>query len=192
MSSNIIAMKKPFCDYLMSLYQNIPTTVFEGLLSVFFLGSVLILAFLGGRRGLKHIAMLLLIEYVFLLFCSTVLFRKTSAVIWGYDFHPFWSYAAIRQGLYSLISENIMNVVVFVPVGILLGIVIQTIKWWRVLLIGCGISICIEVLQFVTHRGFSEFDDVFHNSLGCLIGFWIYRLFVASSSRLILSVNLRL
>ena len=109
-----------------------------------------------------------------------------------YDFHPFWSYAAIRQGLYSLISENIMNVVVFVPVGILLGIAIQTIKWWQVLLIGCGISICIEVLQFITHRGFSEFDDVFHNSLGCLIGFWIYRLFVASSGKLIPSVNLRL
>ena len=85
-----------------------------------------------------------------------------------------------------------MNVVVFVPVGILLGIVIQTIKWWQALLIGCGISICIEVLQFVTHRGFSEFDDVFHNSLGCLIGFWIYRLFVASSGKLIPSVNLRL
>ena len=33
------------------------------------------------------------------------------------------------------------------------------------------ISPTIEALQFFFMRGFSELDDVMHNTLGCLIGF---------------------
>ena len=38
------------------------------------------------------------------------------------------------------------------------------------LLIGCSISISIEVLQFCFMKGSSELDDVMHNMVGCLIG----------------------
>lgn len=48
------------------------------------------------------------------------------------------------------------------------------LKWWKALAIGGGFSILIEVLQFVFKRGFAEFDDVFHNVLGCAIGFGVY------------------
>lgn len=72
-----------------------------------------------------------------------------------------------------------MNVVVFVPVGFLLGFRIQdssfTIrKALLVALMGCGISVLIEALQFFFMRGFSEVDDVIHNTVGCLIGFCVY------------------
>lgn len=40
-----------------------------------------------------------------------------------------------------------------------------------VAIIGCGISVTIESLQFFLMRGFSEFDDVMHNTLGCMIGY---------------------
>ena len=48
-------------------------------------------------------------------------------------------------------------------------------KWTftKVLLIGCGISVTIEALQFFFMRGFSEVDDVMHNTLGCLLGYGI-------------------
>ncbi len=36
-----------------------------------------------------------------------------------------------------------------------------------------GISFCIETLQLLFKRGFAEFDDVFHNVLGCLLGYGI-------------------
>lgn len=32
----------------------------------------------------------------------------------------------------------------------------------------------IEMLQFVFKKGYAEFDDVFHNALGCLIGYGVY------------------
>ena len=38
---------------------------------------------------------------------------------------------------------------------------------------GCGISVTIGALQFFFMRGFSEVDDVMHNTLGCLIGYGI-------------------
>lgn len=66
-----------------------------------------------------------------------------------------------------------MNVVVFIPVGLLLGIAFKQMKWWIALLIGCGISITIEALQFFLMRGFSEFDDVMHNTLGGVVGYII-------------------
>lgn len=42
------------------------------------------------------------------------------------------------------------------------------------MLIGGAFSVLIESLQFVMKRGFSEFDDVFHNVLGCMFGYVLY------------------
>jgi glycopeptide antibiotics resistance protein len=43
--------------------------------------------------------------------------------------------------------------------------------WWKALLIGGSISVTIESLQFFFMRGFSELDDVMHNTLGCILGY---------------------
>ena len=104
----------------------------------------------------------------------------------GYDLHPFWSYGAYFSGeVPQLLVENVMNVVVFLPVGIILGSLLRvkgsstseatkSMTWLMVAIIGCGISVTIESLLFFLMRGFSELDDVMHNTLGCLIGYGIY------------------
>ena len=158
-------MQDEFKQYIISLYKDIPQEVYEGLLSVFCLGVVFFIAFKGIRTGLRWSSVLLLIEYIFLLFCSTVIFRTTGETR-QYDFYPFWSYNRPE-----LLVENIMNVIVFIPVGILLGIAFKQISWWKALLIGCSISITIETLQFWFMKGFSEVDDVMHNTLGCIVGY---------------------
>ena len=164
-------MREQFKQYIISLYHDIPQEVYEGFLSVFCLGFVLLLVFCGIKKGLRYSSGLLLVEYVFLLFCTTVFFR-TVGEIRRYDFHPFWSYNAIQDGKKDLMAENIMNVVVFIPVGLLLGIAFKQMTWWKTLLIGCGISVAIEALQFFFMRGFTEVDDVMHNTVGCMIG-WL-------------------
>ena len=163
-------MREQFRQYIISLYQDIPQEVYEGLLSVFCLGLVVFIAWKGLKKGLRYSANLLLVEYVFLIFCSTVIFRSIGAIS-QYDFHPFWSYKAIQDGREDLLAENIMNVVVFIPVGLLICIAFKQMTWWKVLLIGCGISVTIETLQFFFMRGFSEVDDVMHNTLGCVLGY---------------------
>ena len=170
-------MREQFKQYVISLYQDIPLEVYEGLLSIFCIGLVVFIAWKGFKSGLRYSAILLLVEYIFLLFCSTVIFRTTGETR-QYDFHPFWSYKAIQDGREELLAENIMNVVVFIPVGLMLGSLLRVKgSWLFTLLIGCGISIIIESLQFFFMRGFSEVDDVMHNTVGCLIGYGIYYLF---------------
>lgn len=164
-------MREQFRSYIVSLYQNIPAEVYEGLLSVCCLCLVLLLGFCGIKKGLRYTSGLLLVEYVFLIFCSTVIYRSVGEIR-QYDFHPFWSYQAIQDGREELLAENIMNVVVFIPVGLLLGIAFKQVTWWKALLIGCSISVIIESLQFLFKRGISEVDDVMHNTVGCLIG-WL-------------------
>ena len=58
--------------------------------------------------------------------------------------------------------------------------------WWKAVLIGCSISITMEALQFCFMKGFSEVDDVMHNTVGCLIGWCMVK-----GSRLMVKNNLR-
>ena len=162
-------MKEELSLYLESLTNVNPQYVYEGLLSVFCIGFVLLFVF-KKKIVWRGITGLLLIEYIFLIYCSTVFFRIVREER-KFDYTPFWSYDRS-----DLMAENIMNVVVFVPVGLLLGIAFKDIRWWKVLLTGAFISISIEVLQFILKKGFSELDDVMHNTLGCMIGYWIYAL----------------
>ena len=173
-------MQGEFKQYIISLYKDIPQEVYEGLLSIFCIGLVVFIAWKGFKTGLRYSATLLLIEYIFFLFCSTVIFRTTGATR-QYDFHPFWSYDRP-----DLLIENIMNVIVFIPVGMILGSQLRvkgswtsqatkSMTWLMVAIIGCGISVTIESLQFFFMRGFSEVDDVMHNTVGCLIGWFMVK-----------------
>lgn len=136
------------------------------------------------------VCLLLLGEYVFLLFGSTVIYREASDAISGHSFHLLWSYRAYLSGENpNLLVENIMNTMVFVPIGILVGTLIPQNRWsmvegndkvkkaWLVAIsVGFLISVTIESLQFFLFRGFAELDDVMHNSMGSLIGYGAYQI----------------
>ena len=65
------------------------------------------------------------------------------------------------------------NILLFIPIGFLLPMVIKKPVWLPPI-IGIGISVIIELTQFITHRGLCETDDVISNSIGFLIGFVVY------------------
>ena len=99
-----------------------------------------------------------------------------------YQLEVFWSWKEIihpigRLGTasrYDLLLENILNIVMLLPIGIFLPLAYgKKIDWKVGLLIGIGISFSIELLQLVLCRGLFEFDDIIHNSLGFLIGILI-------------------
>ena len=75
-----------------------------------------------------------------------------------YELIPFWSY-----GDPSLRTEILLNVLLFIPVGILAG-------KWKVIPAAACFSLLIEGTQLLTGRGLFEFDDVIHNTLGAVIG----------------------
>ena len=162
-----------YLEFIGSWLGRIPTSVSIGLVVVFCVGTGLLLAFMGPKRGLRWSAGLALLEYLFLLLFLAVLRRKVQ------DFHecgliPFASYRPVLDGTRPVSAQVVANVLAFVPVGLLLGCVFGRMKWWKVVLFGGGVSLVIEVLQFVFKKGYAEFDDVFHNALGCVVGYGVY------------------
>ena len=168
--------------------RGIPPSLLAGFLALLGIGTLLFLAFLGWKKGMKWSAGLLLVEYMVLLLTLAVLTRKVHPIR-AFDFTPFWSYREVlRSGKDALLTQNIANVMAFVPIGLLLGCTFKRMKCWKALAIGGGFSLLIEVLQFIFLRGFAEFDDVFHNVLGCMIGYWI---FIAFASLLVTDNSLK-
>lgn len=164
-------------NYCLRLINDVPHEVYVVMLIALCVGTLLMMGLSGFRNGIFYSLRLLFVEYVFLLYASTVIYRIVKGVR-KYDFTPFWSYRAIMDGSEpQLLSENLMNVVVFIPVGLLLGLSSRSMTWIWALLIGASLSVGIESLQFIFLRGFSEFDDVMHNTLGCMIGYGISSLF---------------
>lgn len=47
--------------------------------------------------------------------------------------------------------------------------------WLITLAVGMGISLSIEAMQYIFHRGFAETDDVMHNTLGCVLGYMLVK-----------------
>lgn len=146
-----------------------PSYIYMIFLLVFCCGSLILLISKEKNAG-RGIAILLLIEYAILIYCSTVVFRVVRGVR-KFDYMPFWSYEYPE-----LFVENVLNTLLFIPIGLLLGLSSSNIRWWQVLLIGGCMSVSVELIQLMTTRGFSEVDDVIHNSLGCMIGYGVYKL----------------
>ena len=66
-----------------------------------------------------------------------------------------------------------LNVCMFLPVGLFLKFGFQNLTWKKEFMIGFVLSVIIELSQLVFKRGLCEVDDVIHNVLGCLIGIMI-------------------
>ena len=162
-----------YLRYVDSCLDMVPASVGISLILVFCLGSAFFLVRQGWKKGLTRSAGLLLLEYLLLLLLLSVFIRSEQAER-TCMLTPFWSYPAIQEGQPGILTQVIMNVAAFVPIGFLFGCIYGRAKWWKALLLGGVFSIMIEILQFAFKRGMSEFDDVFHNVLGCLIGYGLY------------------
>ena len=155
---------------------SVPIEIYWGLLWLFIVGLLVLIWWKGFKRGLRYGTVLLLAEWVFLVLCAIVFFRETSAER-GYNLMPFWSYWDYGGHSYfmEMFGENILNVLLFVPIGFLAGCGLERMTFKKVLFLGGGLSVVIELLQFVFKKGFCETDDVIHNVLGCIIGYGLWR-----------------
>lgn len=160
-------------EYIESLLKTAPITIYLLIFCFASICSILAINFKGFRGGIKTSAIINLILYTAIVICITVACRHHYVL--GIKYIPFWSYSAINEGKTHLLAENIMNVVAFIPIGIMLAIGFRKLKWRQVAIVGCVFSVIIEFLQFYFERGQCEIDDVIHNSLGCALGYSIVR-----------------
>ncbi len=156
-------------DHIEILFRYIPSVVLVSLIVVLLIGLVIIYYRQGFKKGLQQAALLLLFDYVALLFFSTVFYRNDRPERTVF-FTPFWSYKAIGEGQTELLAENLLNILAFIPIGLLLRIGASQWTSKKVLATGVVISLCVEALQYLLNKGFCEIDDVIHNTIGCIIG----------------------
>ena len=103
----------------------------------------------------------LLIGYSFIILTETVLIRKPF-IGEHIKLELFWSW---KQ--WSVQKNQILtNVGMFIPIGALAGWLWK----WKGLWFAAGLNLLVEVLQLITSRGLLEFDDVFHNMIGAVVG----------------------
>lgn len=123
-------------------------------------------------KSRKVISFIFILFYSFFVLWYTVLGRGLSSE--SKQVELFWSYRAWFAGDSRLGLQILGNIAFFVPFGYLLSELVKKEKWWRALFIAFLLSCFIEMLQAATHRGLFEFDDIFNNTLGALIGITLH------------------
>ena len=88
----------------------------------------------------------------------------------------FWSYRlAYVQRNWVLWEEICNNILLFIPFGVLVPwIFSRTCCWWKVILSGCVVSCGIELTQLFGCLGLFEYDDIFNNTMGTILGYGIF------------------
>lgn len=76
----------------------------------------------------------------------------------------------------KLFIKNIVgNIILFIPYGLYLSYHLKISKSYIIAFLGLSFSFLIEVIQIKIGRVF-DVDDILLNVLGCLIGFYIFKL----------------
>lgn len=127
----------------------IPYSLFLGLLILYTVALLILLFFRPDEQSYNSIN---LVPF------STVMFYLSGKINWLISF-------------YNLAA----NIGLFIPYGIYLRLInFSQLKAWVISLLTIA---CIEILQFVSHRGSLDIDDLMLNVLGVFLGYWLYPLF---------------
>lgn len=137
-------------------------------------GTVIFLTLYCTTRGQKWQRPMLrglLLVYVLIIVCATLLGRGESPAPRSVSLVPFASYINYVQGGTEMLRESIMNIVFFYPLGLLLGgAASEKLPRRKCLLFAFSLSLFIEVCQWMFNLGYAEVDDVMHNTLGAGLG----------------------
>ncbi len=143
---------------------------------IFFASLFLILLYFMERsrkqRGVKGY----FLYWLFLIYIVVVLiqafFSREPGSRTGIDIHLFETWANDPQS-HAYFIENIL---MCMPLGIFLPLLSNKFRLFRrTIPTGFLFSVCIELLQLLTQRGYCQLDDIVTNTVGTAVGFlcWI-------------------
>lgn len=75
------------------------------------------------------------------------------------------------EGTLASPVEVVVNLLLFVPFGVYLGLLARSWSWWKVTGTVAGASLFLEVSQYILGVGRSDITDVVVNAAGGLIGY---------------------
>lgn len=120
----------------------------------------------------QRVACIVLFIWGAIVLLFTVLGRrsnKTDEMIYNLELFSCYRRIIIQHD-HSMLISVLENISMFVPIGFTLSVVFKKHRVIIPLLVSFGLSLCIEVCQLLLHSGIFEFDDLFNNTLGAVIG----------------------
>lgn len=113
--------------------------------------------------------------YLILVYSSAVFSRDViDTADEGGVLMPFWGYKLPMKFFpKQIIKQIIMNILMLMPIGMVFSIVINKKSFAVTVMSAFLCSLSIELLQLLMHRGYFEFDDLMHNTLGAALGWLI-------------------
>lgn len=128
----------------------------------------------------QFVLFVILLGYLFLVFAMTGLSRADnfSNTIINLNFLSSYLDVWYSWSLTPLLLL-ILNILMLAPLGFLLPLIskkFDSVK--NILLVAFTFTIFIELFQLITHRGIFELDDLFHNTIGSIIGYSIVKVFL--------------
>lgn len=122
---------------------------------------------------------LLIISIICIVYCT--LMRSSIDNYYHIELRPLYSFVLAKTQR-EYYREMLMNVFLFVPLGLSLPFVVDIKKHTYItivlsILIGFLLSTTIEYLQYCYHIGNVEIDDVIMNTIGVIVGSISYLLY---------------
>ena len=130
----------------------------------------------GGQKPfpwLRSVLLLLLAGYLAAVLFVTV--RGSGYYTGDANFHLFRAWREAWNSFSERAWLNVLlNIALFVPLGILLPLLWKKLqKGYLMLIAGLGTSLFIELSQLLKGSGLFDVDDLFTNTLCAMIGFWL-------------------
>ena len=132
----------------------------------------------------KHMAatviLLMLLAIYFIVLFRVTVFRDLYFRFRSANLIPFTTIAEDLQAI--LHSNNIIgiahmlgNLIIFFPLGYLTPVLFPKMrKLTNVMLLSFALSLFIETCQYIFACGVADIDDVILNTLGGMLGYWVY------------------
>lgn len=133
------------------------------------------------KLNIKKVALFSIFFIYIVVVLGATLVHRMSTEYSSINMHLFSSYKEAWNNFSSGSWRNIiLNILMFVPLGILLPLTFKSCKkYWLTYLMGIFFTLFIEIIQLISGRGIFELDDIFNNALGCIIGYGIVMIFIS-------------
>ena len=135
-------------------------------------------------RRIRFAGTLLFLLYmtvlIYLLFFSEHYGRTADIRELRYNLVPFREIARCwvkrgRLGMHPFVVNVLGNIAAFAPLGAICPVLRR--DWrspGRLILVGFGLSLCVEILQLLTRVGCFDVDDILLNTFGTAVGYSIF------------------
>ena len=121
-----------------------------------------------------------LIMMVYFLFFSEQMGR-VPRYTYQYNLHPFaeikrYLYYAGRVGTVLVLLNLLGNIICFIPYGFVIPVLsVRCRSFGKILLLSFLASLLVESIQLVSKLGSFDVDDIMLNTLGCILGYVLFR-----------------